>query len=177
MRFKSLQVIDLRAFLLIFFFLGWAFASLDEVMEKAEKFAAVTHNHPEGIKEAQVTSGAIYLARKGATKNQIREFVVGKFGYDLTRTIDVIRTDYKFDVSCQGSVPQAITAFLESMDFEDAIRNAISIGGDSDTIACIAGGIAEAFYEEVPREISEVVTMYLPQEMRGTIKAFYKRFA
>ena len=124
---------------------GWAFNTLDETLEEAENSAKVTHNHPEGIKGAQATAAAIYLARNKKTKSEIKKYIVDTFDYDLDRKIDDIRINYEFEVSCQGSVPEAIIAFLESSDFENAIRIAISIGGDSDTIACITGGIAEAF--------------------------------
>lgn len=132
-----------------------AFDDLDIVLEEARHSAEVTHNHPEGIKGAQATAASIFLARTGHNKIDIKSYIQNNFGYNLEQTIDELRPIYKFDVSCQGSVPQAIIAFLESTDFEDAIRNAISIGGDSDTIACITGGIAEAFYGGVPEDIAE----------------------
>lgn len=155
---------------------GWVYESLEEVMQKAEHYAAVTHNHPEGIKGAQATAGCIFLARSGHTKDSIKAFVANDIGYDLNQTIDEIRPKYQFDVSCQGSVPQAIMAFLESTDYEDAIRNAISIGGDSDTIACIAGGMAEAFYGGVPKEIADVAIMYLPHDMKEIVAQFYQKY-
>ena len=136
---------------------GFAAASLEDAMRRATHVAEVTHNHPEGIKGAQAVAGAIYLARTGAGKDAIRDFVTSTFGYDLSETLDDIRPHYDFDVTCQGSVPQAIIAFLESDDFEDAVRKAISIGGDSDTIACITGGIAQAYYGGVPQPIVERV--------------------
>lgn len=135
---------------------GFAFDSLEEVLHEAARSAAVTHDHPEGIKGAQAVASAIFLARSGQSKPDIRDYIENTFDYDLSESLDSIREWYAKDfteVSCQGSVPQAITAFLESTDFEDAIRKAISIGGDSDTIACMAGGIAEAFYVNVPRDI------------------------
>ena len=125
---------------------GWAFDDLETVLAQAEKTAVVTHDHPEGIKGAQATAAAIFLARKGRGKHDIREYVEDTFGYDLSATIDEIRPGYHFDVSCQGSVPPAIRAFLEAEDYEQAVRLAISLGGDSDTLACIAGSVAEAFY-------------------------------
>jgi ADP-ribosylglycohydrolase len=136
---------------------GWAFDSVEEVISHAEKTAKVTHNHPEGTKGAQAVALAVYLARTGEKKETIKQEISTRFGYDLDRTLDEIRPVYSFDVSCRGSVPEAIIAFLESNGFESAIRNAISIGGDSDTIACIAGGIAEAFYDGVPAYIKEEV--------------------
>ena len=129
---------------------GFAFASVEEVLAEAERTAAVTHDHPEGIKGAQATALAIFLARSGESKAAIRGEIAGRFAYDLDRTLDEIRPGYRFDVSCQGSVPESILAFLESESFEDAVRKAISLGGDSDTMAAIAGGIAEAFYGGVP---------------------------
>ena len=152
---------------------GWAFSTIEDVMEKAKQYASITHNHPEGIKGAQAVAACIFLARSGHSKDSIREFVVNNIGYGLNESIEVIRPSYQFDVSCQGSVPQAITAFLESIDFEDTIRNAISIGGDSDTIACIAGSIAEAFYKGIPEEIADVVIMYVPHDMKEIIEQFY----
>jgi len=151
---------------------GWACNTLDEVLDLAERSAEVTHNHPEGIKGAQAAASAIFLARTGKTKAEIKQFVEQTFKYDLNRTLDEIRPDYQFDVSCQGSVPEAIIAFLESTDFESAIRLAISLGGDSDTIACITGGIAEAFYGEIPENIIENSLRVLPAEFIKTIEEF-----
>jgi ADP-ribosylglycohydrolase len=155
---------------------GWYGNSLDEVMVEAQKSAEVTHNHLEGIKGAQSTAAAIYMARTGKTKDEIRKFITDTFGYDLNRKIDNIRPSYEFDVSCQGSVPEAIIAFLESTDFENAIRLAISIGGDSDTIACIAGGIAEAYYQTVPENIIENVLKILPKELVKIMEEFSTRY-
>lgn len=126
---------------------GWYFDTLEKTLEVAEETAVVTHNHPEGIKGAQATAAVIFLARNGAEKEEIRSFVTSSFGYDLNRTCDDIRPTYTFDESCQGTVPEAIVAFLDSRNFEDAIRLAVSLGGDSDTLACITGGIAEAYYK------------------------------
>jgi ADP-ribosylglycohydrolase len=125
---------------------GFAFESLEEVLAEAKKSAEFTHNHPEGIKGAQAVAAAIFLARTGKTKDEIKLYVEEQFGYDLGEPLDEIREYYTYDVTGQGSVPQSIIAFLESTDFEDAIRKAVSIGGDSDTVACITGGIAEAAY-------------------------------
>jgi len=121
---------------------GFAFDDLETVLQFAKQTAEVTHNHPEGIKGAQATATAIFLARQGKSKQEIRNYITSTFNYNLDFTLNEIRPTYNFDVTCQGSVPQAIVAFLESSDFENAIRLAISIGGDSDTIACITGGIA-----------------------------------
>ncbi len=155
---------------------GFAYNTLDEVLEEAGRSAAATHNHPEGIKGAQAVASAIYLARKGKSKIEIKEYITSTFNYDLEDTLDNIRIDYGFDETCQGSVPQAIIAFLESNDFEDAVRKAISIGGDSDTIACIAGGIAEAFYGGVPEDIRSEVLAKLDEGMLEIISRFYDKF-
>lgn len=132
---------------------AWAFDDLETVETFAGISAMVSHNHPEGIKGAQAVAAAIFLARAENSKEQIREYITEKYGYDLSRTLDEIRPSYKFDATCQGSVPEAIIAFLDGESFEDTVRKAVSIGGDSDTIACIAGSIAEAFYAGVPKEI------------------------
>ncbi len=136
---------------------GFAYQTLEETLKQSERFTAITHNHPEGIKGGCATAAAIFLARTGSSKTEIKEYIHSQFGYDLDRTLDQIRPTYTFDVSCQGSVPEAIIAFLESTDFEDAVRKAVSLGGDSDTIACIAGGIAQAFYGVVPQPIIDQV--------------------
>ncbi len=151
---------------------GFAFDTAAEVLAEAERSAAVTHNHPESIKGAQATALAILLARQEASQEEIREEIAGRFGYDLDRTLEGTRTGYAFDFSCQGSVPEAIIAFLESESYEDAIRKAISLGGDSDTIACIAGGIAEAYYEGVPAEIAAEGRARLPGEFIQIIEDF-----
>jgi ADP-ribosylglycohydrolase len=157
--------------------IGWYCNSIDDVLSEARKSAEVTHNHPEGIKGAQSAASAVYLARIGKSKNEIKKFIVDTFAYNLDRTIDEIRPNYDFDVSCQGSVPEAIIAFLESTDFENAIRLAISIGGDSDTIACITGGIAEAFYQAVPDSIVERVSMILGTELiEGVVIPFSGKY-
>ena len=136
---------------------GWLFDTLNEVMEQAKLSAEVTHNHPEGIKGAQAIAASIYMARTGSSKEVIKQMIENEFKYDLDRTIDEIRPTYEFDVSCKGSVPESIIAFLESDNYEDCIRKAISIGGDSDTIAAMAGSIAEAYYKDIPKEIIDGV--------------------
>jgi ADP-ribosylglycohydrolase len=151
---------------------GFAFDDLKSVVAESKRSAEVTHNHPEGIKGAQATAVAILMARKGQSKEQIKKAIAKSFGYDLDRTVDEIRPVYVFNESCQGTVPEAIIAFLESTDFEDAIRNAVSLGGDTDTLTCITGGIAEAFYGGVPREIAEKAITYLPPLMRDVVKEF-----
>lgn len=155
---------------------GWYGRNMDEVMAEARKSAEVTHNHPEGIKGAQAVASAVYLARTGSSKDEIRQFITDTFQYDLARKLDDIRPTYGFDVSCQGSVPEAIIAFLESTDFESAIRLAISIGGDSDTIACITGGIAEAYYKGVPVDIVDCVAALLPDEFMRIIEDFSLKY-
>lgn len=150
---------------------AWVFDTLLEVEHYAEVSAAVTHNHPEGIKGAKATAAAIFLARKGKTKNDIKAYIESEYGYDLNRTLDEIRPSYRFNESCQETVPEAIIAFLESIDFEDAIRNAISLGGDSDTLAAITGSIAEAAYN-IPEEIVEKALTYLDSPLLETYKKF-----
>ena len=140
--------------------------SINDVLELAQKSAEITHNHPEGIKGAQAVAAATYLAYHGFTKSNIREFVSTRFGYNLNDTIENIRKTYSFDSSCQGSVPQAIIAFLESVDFEDAIRLAVSLGGDADTQASIAGAIAGAFYKDIPYEIINWVHNHVISEFK-----------
>ena len=144
---------------------GFAFDTEDEVLQQAQKTAEISHNHPEGIKGAQATALAVFLARTGHAKQEIRKQIKQRFGYDLNREVDDIRPGYAFDVSCQGTVPEAIIAFLDSASYEDAVRNAVSLGGDSDTLACITGGIAEAFYGEVPSHIRKKVKELLPSDL------------
>ncbi len=151
---------------------GFAFGSMQNVLEEAKKSAAVTHNHPHGINGAQATALAIFMGRQGKSKEKIRRAISEKFDYNLSRSIDEIRPDYGFDISCQGSVPEAITAFLQSDDVESAIRLAISLGGDSDTQACIAGAIAHAFYREIPEEIEKEVRSRLPREFLTILDEF-----
>lgn len=156
---------------------GYAFDTLAEVLDEAERSAAVTHNHPEGIRGAKAVAGAVFLARTGQSKEDIRRFVTGAdIGYALPGSLDAIREDYRFDVSCQGSVPQAIQAFLEATDFEDAVRNAISLGGDADTQACIAGAIAEPFFGGVPTTIADPVWEKLDERLTGFTRSFRDRF-
>lgn len=131
---------------------GWLYDTLEETRHAARLSAEVTHNHPEGIRGAESTASAIYLARTGKSQEEIRDYIVSEFGYDLSRTCDEIRPGYRHVESCQQTVPEAITAFLEAKDFEDAIRTAVSLGGDCDTLTCITGSIAEAFWG-VPEEL------------------------
>ena len=148
---------------------GWLFDTLDKTLEMAKVTAEITHNHPEGIKGAQATAAAIFLARTGHSKPEIRQYVEQTFGYDLSRTCDEIRPYYCNVETCQQTVPEAIIAFLESNSFEDALRNAVSLGGDSDTLACITGGIVEAFYG-MPQELRTETLKRLPEEMQDTFE-------
>lgn len=143
---------------------GWLFDTLAETRHMARLTAEVTHNHPEGIKGAEATASAIFLARTGHGKDEIRDYIVREFGYDLSRTCDQIRPGYYHNESCQKTVPEAITAFLEGTDFEDVIRTAVSLGGDCDTLTCIAGSIAEAFYG-VPAILAAECKSRLPEDM------------
>jgi ADP-ribosylglycohydrolase len=152
--------------------IGQAFDSVEQVLREAQLSAEVSHNHPEGIKGAQATALAVFLARTGAGKEDIRHEITGRFGYDLNRTITEVRPRYGFDVSCQGSVPEALIAFFDSRDYEDAVRKAVSLGGDSDTLACIAGGIAEAFYREIPPVIADTARLLLPEEFLAAVDRF-----
>ncbi len=152
---------------------GWLFDSIEETLEQAKRISAVTHDHPEGIKGAQAISAAVYYARRGQSKDDIGSYIKEHF-YPLGFTLDEIRPDYDFDVSCQGSVPQAIVAFLESSSFEDAIRNAVSIGGDSDTIAAMAGAIAEAYYG-IPDDLVDALLPFLDERILSVVRAFGKK--
>ena len=151
--------------------LGWLFDTLEETRHMAALTAEVTHNHPEGIKGAEAAASAIFLARTGAGKEEIREYVEKELGYDLSRTCDEIRPGYHHVENCQHTVSEAITAFLEGTDFEDVIRTAVSLGGDSDTLTCIAGGMAEAFYG-VPEELKAECRKRLPKDMLKVLDRF-----
>lgn len=155
---------------------GFAFDTVETVLDEAARSADVTHNHPEGVKGAQATALAVFMARTGSSKEEIREEIASRFRYRLDTTTDALRPDYSFDVSCQGTVPAAIVAFLDSTSYEDAVRNAISLGGDADTLACITGGIAEAFYGGVPAEISARALDLLSEDLRATAEAFIQRY-
>ncbi len=156
---------------------GWLAHSLDEALDLGKRSAIITHNHPEGVKGAQAVATAIYLARTGATKEQIRQYIEDTFAYDLSRSCDDIRLEYYFDSSCQGTMPAALAAFFDSHDFESAVRLAVSLGGDSDTIACITGGIAEAFYHDIPAPIFDEMHRRLPDEFWVVINALYATFS
>lgn len=149
---------------------GYAANSIEETIMLSRAVTEVTHNHPEGIKGAEATAVAVFLARSGKSISEIRDYIV-KHYYAIEFTLDSIRSEYRFDVSCQGSVPQAMEAFFESLDFEDAIRNAVSIGGDSDTIAAITGAVAEAYYG-VPIHIRKQTMKFLDEKLRNTLMRF-----
>ncbi|MFN2355005.1 MAG: ADP-ribosylglycohydrolase family protein [Desulfopila sp.] len=155
---------------------GFAFATQEEVLDQAERTAEITHNHPEGIKGAKASALAVFLARTGHDKAAIKACLVDYFGYDLERSIDGIRPGYSFDISCQGTVPEAIIAFLDSSGYEDTVRNAVSLGGDSDTLACITGSIADAYYGGVPEEIADKVEELLTPDLWEVAKAFCEKF-
>ena len=149
---------------------GWLFDTLEETREAAADTACVTHNHPEGIKGAEATASVIWAARNHWSKAEIKAYVEQEF-YPLTKTCDEIRPSYRFDVSCQGTVPQAITAFLEGTSFEDVIRTAVSLGGDCDTLTCIAGGMAEAMYD-VPETLKAECRNRVEPDMRKVLERF-----
>ena len=150
---------------------GWLYDTIEKTRHAARLTAEVSHNHPEGIKGAEVTASAIFLARMGFSKDEIKDYIIKEFGYDLSRTIEEIRPGYHHVETCQETVPEAITAFLEGDNFEDVIRTAVSLGGDCDTLTCIAGGIAEAFYG-VPEEFKEECELRLTDEMKSVVKMF-----
>ncbi len=149
---------------------GWYSQSIDDAMYWGMRSAEITHNHPEGIKGAQAVTTSIYMARHGASKKEITQFVERQFDYDLHRTCDDIRPYYHFEAACKESVPQAIVAFIDSTDYESAVRLSVSLGGDSDTLACITGGIAEAFYGSIPTEIANRGTKLLPDDFQDIVK-------
>ena len=153
---------------------GWLFDDLETVRCMARLSASVSHDHPEGIKGAEATAAVIYLARTRTTRQEIKTYIEDAFGYDLSRTCDEIRPDYHHVASCQETVPEAITAFLEGNSFEDVIRTAVSLGGDCDTLTCIAGSMAEAFYG-VPEELKIKCREYLPADLLDVLTRFDNR--
>ncbi|MDW7650836.1 MAG: ADP-ribosylglycohydrolase family protein [Bacillota bacterium] len=155
---------------------GFACRSLTDVLRVAKECASVSHNHPEGIKGAQAVAAVIFLARAGGGKDEIAQYITQAFGYDLSVPLANVRPWYTFDVSCRGSVPYAIRAFLESDGFESAVRLAVSIGGDSDTLACMAGAMAESFDGEVPWELTKEALLRLPADLAAVIRDFYSRY-
>ena len=153
---------------------GWLFDDLESVLKMARLSAEVSHDHSEAIKGAQATAAAVFLARTGNSKEEIKAYIESAFGYDLSRTCDEIRPGYRHDVSCRGTVPEAITAFLEGTGFEDVIRTAVSLGGDCDTLTCIAGSMAEAFYG-VPDELKQACRQYLSADLAEVLQTFEAR--
>ena len=156
--------------------IGFAFDDLDTVMKEAKKSAEVTHNHPEGIKGAQATAVAIFLSKSGESKNSIKSRIIKMFKYNLDQKLDDIRPTYEFNETCQGSVPQAIISFLESEDYEDAVRKAISLGGDSDTLGCITGGIAQAYYKKIPKRIKDKASKLLDKDLLSIVDTFTEKY-
>ncbi len=156
--------------------IGWGYNSLERTLAEAEKSAAVTHNHPEGIKGAQAVAGAIFMARKQAPKEEIKKWIEAQFNYKLQRSTDTIRSGYSFEVSCQLSVPEAIICFLESNSVEEAIRLAVSLGGDADTQACICGAIAHAWHGNLPDALWLETEKRLPEDMLRIITDFRQQF-
>ena len=155
---------------------GWAYDDAPTVLTEAARTAAISHNHPEGIKGAQAAAMAVFLARTTSDKTLIKQAIAERFGYDLDRTLSDIRPGYGFDISCQGTVPEAIIAFLEAESYEDTVRSAISLGGDSDTLACIAGAIAEAYYGPVAPHILGRVKDSLTPDLWAITEKFVKRY-
>jgi len=154
--------------------IGWLFNDLETILDNAQKTAEFTHNHCEGIKGAQAVAASIFMARNKASKKEIKEYIEKTFKYDLSKTIKEIRPKYTFNESCQETVPQAIIAFLESDDFKSSIQIAISIGGDTDTLACITGSIAESFYKKIPKELIDFANKIIHPLMKSTIDDFYQ---
>jgi ADP-ribosylglycohydrolase len=157
---------------------GFAFDTLAKTLEEAKKSAECSHNHAEGIKGAMATASAIYMARTGSSKIEIKNYISEAYNYDLNRTVNEIRPTYEFNETCQGTVPEAIIAFLESTDFEDAIRTAVSLGGDTDTLTCITGGIAQAFYgtDNIPKPILQGALDRLDPELLDIVLRFNEKY-
>ena len=153
---------------------GWLYEDLYRTRLVARLTAEVSHNHIEGLKGAECVASAIFLARAGASRREIRDYITHEFGYDLSFTCDALRPSYRFDVTCQGTVPAAIVAFMDGNDFEDCVRNAISLGGDSDTLGCITGSIAEAFYG-IPQALIDECRARMTREMLSVVDDFYAR--
>jgi ADP-ribosylglycohydrolase len=154
---------------------GWAFDTIEETLAEAKRSAEFTHNHPKDIKGAQAIAAAVFLARNGESKDTIKKYIEDTFGYDLHRTLKDIQPQYACGKNCQGTVSEAVISFLESDDYTDAIQNAISLGGNSNTLACIAGGIAEAYYKQIPDKLIKRANKYLPAEMIELLKKFYAK--
>ena len=157
--------------------IGWAFDTLEEVLAGAERSAAVSHDHPEGVKGAQAVAAAILVARKGGSRADLRELFEARFGYDCSRSLAELRARHRFDETCPGTVPVAATIAIGATSVEDAIRKAVSLGGDADTLGCIAGSIAEAMFGGVPRSLADAVTARLPDDLREVTERFMARYA
>lgn len=155
--------------------IGWLYDDMDTTLKVAGTAASITHNHPEGIKGAQAVTAAIFMARNGASKEDIKKYITTKFHYNLDQSWEYLHDTYEWDSSCQGTVPQAIISFLSSDDFESAIRRAVSIGGDSDTLACITGSIAEAYYKDIPEYMLSKAMSMLPVRFRKVLKMMGER--
>ena len=155
---------------------GWAYNDLKTVLQKAKESAEITHNHPEGIKGAQATAAAIFLSRTGNSREKIKEYIEQNFNYNLNFELEEMRKSYSFNESCQGTVPQAIYTFLVSDSFEDSIRKTIYIGGDSDTLACINGSVAEAFYGGVPENFLREISVRLDKRLMDINTRFIERY-
>lgn len=155
--------------------IGWLYDDMDTTLKVAETAASITHNHPEGIKGAQAVTAAIFMARNGASKEDIKKYITTKFHYNLDQSWEYLHDTYEWDSSCQGTVPQAIISFLSSDDFESAIRRAVSIGGDSDTLACITGSIDEAYYKDIPEYMLSKAMSMLPVRFRKVLKMMGER--
>lgn len=156
--------------------IGYAYDSEEQVLLQAKASCYYTHNCTEAIRGSQAVAMAVFMARNGETKNSIREYIIKKFHYDLDYTIDDIKSDYVFYVRTINSIPPAIVAFLDSHDYESAVRNAVSLGGDADTMACIAGGIAEAFYKEIPENIKNFCFNRMDGTVKSTALEFYRKY-
>jgi ADP-ribosylglycohydrolase len=155
--------------------IAYAFKTEEEVLIESEKSVSFTHNHPEGIKGGQAIAMATFLALNGKTKEDIKEYIESRFNYDLSRKIANFKPFYAFDASCMGSVPEAIICFLEASSYEGTIRNAIALGGDADTLACMAGGIAEAFYKDIPVHLEQRLDL-LTDDLREIVEHFYEKY-
>jgi ADP-ribosylglycohydrolase len=156
--------------------IGWAFDTLERVLAEAERSAAVSHDHPEGVKGAQSVAAAIFVARNGGSRADVRNVFEARFGYDCSTPLDTLRKRHRFDVTCQHTVPVAATVALASVSVEDAIRKAVSLGGDADTLGCIAGAIAEALHGGVPRALANAVRARLPADMLAVTDRFVQRY-
>lgn len=152
--------------------IGFAFDTIEETLHVAQISAEITHNHPEGIKGAQATAAAIFLARNNSSKEEIRQYITNTFGYNLNYTCDDIRSKYSFEGSCQETVPQSLVAFLDSNSFEDAIRLTISLGGDADTMGAITGAVAAAYYKNIPHVLVDFTLNTIPHDLRKIIDKF-----